>query len=1475
TDSGGTWTALNNPDFTNQAYSYGSGTASQGWYDLTIAVDPTNANHILAGGIALVESPDTSAMTPTWTNVNGQTFFGVGTNKLHPDQHALVFTNGKIIVGDDGGVFDYDPSGPTVTNSNGNLNITQFYFGFNAVSGTVLAGAQDNASARTSSGTVGPWTGIFAGDGGPSAITPNDTMLQFIEAGGSLQRTTDAFATTRTDITPTSSRLFTPPMIVIPNAGTPSTPTVLYGGFDLFRTTNPADPTPAWSQVTSVMDFVSAIAVDPSNPSIVYVGFKGGTIEVSTDNGATFNPLATQPFTQHFITGLSVDPTNPKAITASVSSNDTRFSVAAPHVAQYVYTSTPGGGTWTVITGNLPTTAAVSRVVYDGGSLVAATDRGVWGTSTPAGSSTVWTTVGTGLPAVQVQDLYVATDALYAATHGRGVWKLPVAPVGATHFVLSAPSSATAGTAFNFTVTAQDASNATATGYTGTVHFSSTDGQAVLPADSTLTNGTGTFSATLKTAGSQTITGTDTMTSSITGTSNTITVAPGAATHYVVSAPSSAISGTAFNFTTTALDAFNNTATGYGGTVHFTSSDVAMGVALPANSTLTNGTGTFAATLKTAGGQTITGTDTVTSSITGTSNSITVAPGAATHLALSAPMSATSGAAFNFTVTAKDAANNTATGYGGTVHFTTTDASHTLPANSTLTNGTGTFMATLNTAGNQTITGTDTTTSSITGTSNTIAVGAGGATHLVLSTPSSATAGTGFSFTVTAEDVANNVATGYGGTVHFTSTDAQASLPANSTLTNGVGTFMATLKTAGNRTITGTDTTTSSIAGTSNTITVGPAAATHLSLSAPSNASPGVAFNFTTTALDQFNNTATGYSGTVHWTTTDASHTLPANSTLMNGTITLSATLNTVGNQTITGTDTVTSSITGTSNTINVSSGPPATHFLVQTPASATAGSPFSFSVTAEDASNATVTNYGGTIHFTSSDMQALLPPNSTLTNGTGTFMGTFKTAGGQSLTATDTVTSSIFGSDTTTVSPAAASRFSIFTPSAVAAGSPFNFTTTAQDPFGNTATSYGGTVIFSSSDMQAVLPPNSNLINGTITLSATLKTAGNQTITATDTVNSSIHGTSPNISVSPAATSFFDVFLPLTDTAGSAVNATVTAEDAFDNTTPGYGGTVHFTSTDGQAVLPANSTLTMGQGMFSVTFKTAGNQTITGTDTVNSSITGTSNTITVSPAAATHLLLVAPASATINTPFNFTTTAKDAFNNTATGYGGTVHFTSTDAAMGVVLPGNSTLTNGTGTFSATLKTVGTQTITGTDTMTSSITGTSGPINVTNAPPTASHFLVSLPSTVHPGQAFNFSVTALSAANSTVTNYPGTIHFTSSDTGIGMHLPPDATLTNGTGTFSATLVTTGTQSITATDTVNSSVTGTGTTTVSSGFGGGPGPATHYTVSAPSAATTNSPFSFSVTALDASNAIATGYTGTVHFISSVAMAVLPP
>jgi hypothetical protein len=176
------------------------------------------------------------------------------------------------------------------------------------------------------------------------------------------------------------------------------------------------------------------------------------------------------------------------------------------------------------------------------------------------------------------------------------------------------------------------------------------------------------------------------------------------------------------NFTVTAQDSNNNTVTGYSGTVHLSSSTDSTAAFVPSSSTLSGGIGAFSVTFDNVGSQTITATD---GTITTTSGPISVsASTTATHFAVSAPSHAIDGSAFGFTVTALDAKNHVVTGYPDRVNFTSTDVAASLPAGSTLTNGKGTFSATLNTPGHQTITATDAALGSITGTSGSINVAA-------------------------------------------------------------------------------------------------------------------------------------------------------------------------------------------------------------------------------------------------------------------------------------------------------------------------------------------------------------------------------------------------------------------------------------------------------------------------------------------------------------------------------------------------------------------------------------------------------------------------------------------------------------------------------------------------------------------------------------------------------------------------------
>ena len=118
-----------------------------------------------------------------------------------------------------------------------------------------------------------------------------------------------------------------------------------------------------------------------------------------------------------------------------------------------------------------------------------------------------------------------------------------VAPQSATHFSVSAAATATSGTPVNFTVTALDSTNETASSYSGIVHFSSSDPQAALPSNSPLMNGSGGFSATLETAGNQIISATDSASASIRGSSATIDVIAVGAITITSGAPTSGTVG--------------------------------------------------------------------------------------------------------------------------------------------------------------------------------------------------------------------------------------------------------------------------------------------------------------------------------------------------------------------------------------------------------------------------------------------------------------------------------------------------------------------------------------------------------------------------------------------------------------------------------------------------------------------------------------------------------------------------------------------------------------------------------------------------------------------------------------------------------------------------------------------------------------------------------------------------------------------
>src|SRR5262249_19970067 len=132
-----------------------------------------------------------------------------------------------------------------------------------------------------------------------------------------------------------------------------------------------------------------------------------------------------------------------------------------------------------------------------------------------------------------------------------------------TRFAIDAPTTTTAGDTFNVTVTALDSLGGVGTGYTSTIHFSSSDVQAGLPADYTFAPaaaGVHTFTVTLKSAGSKFL-----GVSEVAGTINggvLVNVAPAAVDHLTLAGSGGAI-GVARPIAIVASDIYSNIVTGY------------------------------------------------------------------------------------------------------------------------------------------------------------------------------------------------------------------------------------------------------------------------------------------------------------------------------------------------------------------------------------------------------------------------------------------------------------------------------------------------------------------------------------------------------------------------------------------------------------------------------------------------------------------------------------------------------------------------------------------------------------------------------------------------------------------------------------------------------------------------------------------------------------------------------------------------
>ena len=96
--------------------------------------------------------------------------------------------------------------------------------------------------------------------------------------------------------------------------------------------------------------WINAVAVDPQNANVVVFGREGGGVWKTTDGGQTWTPLTdNQPSLE--IGALALDPTNPDIVYAGTAFSNAFYG----NMGAGILKSSDGGSTWTVLPGPLPT----------------------------------------------------------------------------------------------------------------------------------------------------------------------------------------------------------------------------------------------------------------------------------------------------------------------------------------------------------------------------------------------------------------------------------------------------------------------------------------------------------------------------------------------------------------------------------------------------------------------------------------------------------------------------------------------------------------------------------------------------------------------------------------------------------------------------------------------------------------------------------------------------------------------------------------------------------------------------------------------------------------------------------------------------------------------------------------------------------------------------------------------------------------
>jgi photosystem II stability/assembly factor-like uncharacterized protein len=455
TDAGASWTPLNIPSPGPLNYL-----AFAGDYHSTLAVDPSNADIVYAGGEFVIASTTGGA---SWFPIaEGET---VGP---HHDHHGVGFdANGRFLDGNDAGIWRLESLSPLTwsnlngssANFNGNLGIVQL----NSIalhptnSDIAHAGAQDNGTEKFLDDLGDPtrfWQRSERGDGGAIAISNADPgkRVYHIRVGfqtingvpdpNFFRRSNDGGLTWSNQVSgiipgDTDNKSFYLPFVMHP-VPVNGMDRLVVGTTRVYRATSAGTGTISWKQISepgtngwTSSDVIDSLAVAPSETAALKTIYAsaGGRVFVTFNADASDDPsLVTWEERDNglpldHIANLLVDPAN----------SQIAYAIRDRFGGGHVFRTDNAGLSWVDISGDLPDLPAYTLAVdprFGPNTLYVGTDTGVY-SSTDMGVN--WSPFKTGLPNVVVADLKLNTalNILAAGTHGRGMWQILVdAPAG-------------------------------------------------------------------------------------------------------------------------------------------------------------------------------------------------------------------------------------------------------------------------------------------------------------------------------------------------------------------------------------------------------------------------------------------------------------------------------------------------------------------------------------------------------------------------------------------------------------------------------------------------------------------------------------------------------------------------------------------------------------------------------------------------------------------------------------------------------------------------------------------------------------------------------------------------------------------------------------------------------------------------------------------------------------------------------------